>query len=260
MAQKDVDDLFAKTLIGDFDDHEPWDAVHALRRIGSREVFDQAAAWCLSDDPMKRARGVDVLAQLGKTAEHPSNSFPDESFQTVVHLLRREKELRPLGSAIYALGHLDNPLASPLVTQYQSHPDADIRHAVAFALGCFPNDPQAIQALLMLAQDPDDDVRDWATFALGVLSDADSPEIRDALFSRIGDSNKGAHEEAMSGLGKTRDIRVLPALITTLEQPPVSDPIIEAAWQMLGMEKERDDWGPAEYVAALRERFSQQAR
>lgn len=260
MAQQNVGDLFAQTLIGDYDDHAPWEAVHALRRIGSREVFEQAAAWCLSDDPLKRARGVDVLAQLGKTTEHRSNSFPDESLQTVVQLLQREAELRPLESAIFALGHLDNPLAIPLVTQYKSHPDADIRHAVAFALGCFPSNPQAVESLLTLITDPDADVRDWATFALGVLSDADSPEIRDALFCRIDDLNRDVREEAMSGLGKRRDITVLPHLIAALEQSPVSDPIIEAAWQMLGMEEERDGWGPAEYVAALRERFAQQTR
>ncbi|HEV2177211.1 MAG TPA: HEAT repeat domain-containing protein [Terriglobia bacterium] len=255
MTTERIEELFAKTLIGDVDDDAPWEAVRELHRIGSREVFARAAEWCKSNDPLVRARGIDVLAQLGKTVNHPTNSFPEESYSIVTGLLHQERELRPLIAAIAALGHLDNPLAIPLITEYRTHPSADIRFHVACALGSFPNDPRSAGTLLVLAQDADEDVRDWATFGLGSLGDLDSPEIRDALFRRLSDSNEDVREEAIAGLGKRQDKRVLPALLAALERPPVTDRVVEAAYRMLNMENERKDWGASEYAAALRERF-----
>lgn len=70
MTDGDIDELFAQTLQGDYDDDKPWDAVQSLRRIGTRQVFDKAVEWIKSAEPLERARGLDVIAQLGKTAEH----------------------------------------------------------------------------------------------------------------------------------------------------------------------------------------------
>ena len=255
MTAEDIDELFAKTLTGDYEDDAPWQAVSALRLMGSREVFSRAAVWCKSKDPLTRARGIDVLAQLGKTADRPTNSFPEESYAIVSSLLQQERDLRPLASAIAALGHLDNPLAIPLIAEYRPHPSAEIRFGVACALGSFPNDPRSAGTLLLLTEDADENVRDWATFGLGVLGDLDSTDIRDALFRRLGDPNEDVREEAMVGLGKRRDQRVLPSLIAVLERPPVTARVIEAAYQMLDMKNDREDWGTDEYAAALRERF-----
>jgi HEAT repeat protein len=258
MAHEDINELFAQTLSDDYDGDAPWEAVSALRRIGTREIFTRAAEWCDSENPLVRARGADVLSQLGKTAEHPSNSFPEESYSTVSALLRREKELQPLGSAIAALGHIDNPQAVSLVAEHRNHPSPKIRFDVACALGNFPNEPVAVDALLGLMQDDDADVRDWATFGLGVLGDSDSPEIRDALLLRVSDSNQGAREEATVSLSKRRDQRVLIPLISMLEQLTVPDRAIEAAALMLGNENEETDWDGQQYATALRQRFSLQ--
>jgi hypothetical protein len=69
--------------MGDYEDETPWQAVRELRRIATREVFDKAAVWCRSGEPLARARGLDVLAQIGKTVDYPNNSFLDESFSVV---------------------------------------------------------------------------------------------------------------------------------------------------------------------------------
>jgi HEAT repeat protein len=182
MPTADISELFAETLVGDYDDEAPWKAVHALRRIGSREIFELASEWCTSLDTLKRTRGVDVLAQLGKTADHPSNNFPEEAYSIVVGLLGSEQDVRALNSEITALGHLENPLAIPLINQYRTNKSEDIRFSVAFALGSFPDDPRSIDSLLLLMEDADEDVRDWATFGLGTLGSSDSPEIREAFF------------------------------------------------------------------------------
>jgi HEAT repeat protein len=182
MDLQQMDRLFAQTLTGDYDDESPWNAVRALHGIGSREVFHRAVHWCSSDNPLKRARGADVLAQLGTTSENPGNKFPEESFSIVSDLLKREKDPLPLLSAVHALGHIGNPRTVPSLIEYRLHPSADVRLAVAFALGNFANDPRTVDTLLALMQDVDEDVRDWATFGLGVQGELDSDQIRDGLF------------------------------------------------------------------------------
>jgi HEAT repeat protein len=256
MSLENIDALFARALSGDYEDELAWEAVGALRREGSREVFDRAAEWCGSENPLARARAVDVLAQLGRTIEHPTNAFPEESYSVVSGLLQCEKDTRPISSAIAALGHIDNPLAIPLISRYILHPNPEIRYNVAFALGCFPNDPLALEGLLVLMRDADDEVRDWATFGSGVLGDADSLEIREALFRQLSDSNQDVREEAIVGLSKRKDERVLSFLIAALQQPSITDRVREAAQMLLDMTQDRRDWSGVDYAAALLQRFS----
>jgi HEAT repeat protein len=178
----------------------------------------------------------------------------------VTQMLQRETEIQPLSSAIHALGHLETSGGIPLIASYQQHPDAEVRFAVACALGAFANDPLAIQVLIVLTRDADDAVRDWAVFGLGNLGDGDSVEIRDALFCRLDDSNEDVREEAIVGLARRKDRRVLPSLIAALSVSELDDPgvttlTIEATDAMLDLENERKDWSGADYIAALRERF-----
>ena len=256
MPVANINGLFAQTLQGHYDDDEPWEAVQSLRRIGTRQVFDKAAKWTDSTEPLVRARGLDVIAQLGKTAAHPSNSFPHDSYDVVVKAVRRERDVRPLNSAISALGHLDDPRAIPLIADLHSHPSEQIRFTVACALGSFPNDPLSIQTLLTLMEDVDADVRDWATFGLGVLGDQDSPEIRAALFHTLNDEDVNAREEALVGLAKRHDTRILADLISELEQSSIPVRVVEAADILLGLDNGQEDWSGQDYVNALRKRFS----
>jgi len=250
----DVDELFARMLTGNYDDELPWEAVRTLRLLGSREVFTRAADWCISDDPLKRARGANVLALIGRTVDNPNNNFPDESFSIVSTLVRLEKDPLPLGAAVHALGHIGNPFAIPLLIAHQLHQNVDVRFAVACALGNFANDSQAADSLLVLMQDVDEDVRDWATFGLGVLGDLDSQEIRDALWQRITDPHRDVREESLVGLAKRKDQRALQALIGELNQPEVSNAVLEAAAEFLG--EQQADRSSSNYVALLKQRFS----
>lgn len=259
MSEATIQQLFTETLHGDYEDEAPWEAVRELRRLGTREVFDIAAAWCTSDDPLKRARGIDVLAQLGKTAGHPTNAFPEESYSIVTSLLKDESNVRPLNSAISALGHLDNPAAVPLIAPFYSHDSPEIRFSVAFALGCYPNDALSANTLLTLMGDSDEEVRDWATFGLGVLGDQDSSQIRDALVHALGDSNEDVREEALVALAKRNDMAALRPLLMALQEPKVTSRITEAAYTLLGLADEEKDWSPQQYANALKERFASNA-
>jgi HEAT repeat protein len=256
MCAEPIDELFAQTLTGDYDDELPWKAVRKLHNLGSREILDRAAAWCGSDDALKRARGADILAQLGSKVGDAKNPFPGECFSIISDLVQREKDPLALLSALHALGHIRNPLAVPLVIEHRLHPSADVRFAVAWTLGHFANDPSAVDSLLVLMQDVNEDVRDWATFGLGVLGDLDSEEIRNALWQRMSDPDPDVREESMVGLGKRKDRRALPALIAELNKPGFSDRMIEAADAFLDENEQEADRSPGSHVAALKKRFS----
>jgi HEAT repeat protein len=253
VLEDSIDELFAETLNGEYDADAPWEAVRDLRRLGSRAVFDRAVAWCGSRDSLKRARGADVLAQLGRGVGQP-HSFPQESFEIISKMASLESEPLPLASAIHALGHLGDARAVKFLVAHQSDANADVRFAVAAALGAFAKDPVAASGLVRLASDPDEDVRDWATFAIGEFSGLDSPEVRELLFRNFGDSSEDVRYEAMAGLAKREDARVLPALIKALKEPGVSSATLEAASAMLGR-SEVPEWKPEDIITALREKF-----
>jgi hypothetical protein len=103
--------------------------------------------------------------------------FRDETYLLVAKMLERERHPLVLESAISALGHLDNVEAVALILRYMDHPDEDVRFSVAFALGCFPNDDEAVKGLLILSLDPDEDVSDWAVFGLGVQGTSTRPRF-----------------------------------------------------------------------------------
>ena len=166
-------------------------------------------------------------------------------------MLENEQEALVLDSAICALGHLYVPAAIPLILRFQDHPDKNVRFAVSVALGSFPNDPQSVDGLLKLTSDPDAEVRDWAVFGLGVQGDVDSPEIREALFRCLDDANVDVREEALVGLAKRQDRRVLPTLRTMLDEPELRVRVAEAATAFLGMDHDPPKWDAADYHAAL---------
>jgi HEAT repeat protein len=263
MNTSEIEALFARTLVGDHDDEDAWQAVYKLRSSGSREVFDRAAVWCESDVPLRRARAAEVLCQLqrprvpGVLEGHAERLFCDESYSLVTKMLETEEDCLVLDSLISALGHLGNAHAVPRVLRFQDHSDEDVRFAVAFALSCFPNEPQSVRGLLKLTRDPDADVRDWAVFGLGVLGDTDSPAIREALLRCLNDTNEDVREEAAAGLGKRQDQRVIPMLETVLDEVKLRPRVIETVAGLLGRDqKELCDWTAADCRVSLAEKFN----
>src|ERR1035441_4441694 len=109
-TKTEIDELFQQTLEGDYDDEDdeggPWEAVSKLQAIASREVFDKAVQWSRNNKPEKRRRGVDILAQLGKTEEHPEVVFGDEIFTIIAGVLEDELDPEVIDSCLVALGHL----------------------------------------------------------------------------------------------------------------------------------------------------------
>jgi HEAT repeat protein len=256
MAIDDFAELFQRTLACDYDDDDAWDAVNALRSSGSRWVFDKAAEWLQSENPMERAHAADILGQIG-VGPGRKHAYPVEACDLLLNLLIAEAHPRAAASALVALGHIEDPRALPAIYRFVAHEDAVLRHAVAFALGCFVKDPASLPGLMLLMSDADEDVRDWATFSLGVWGDLDSTRVRDALARRLGDDFGIVRLEAIAGLAKRKDRRVVPALIDALEacrgEPEAK--LVEAACVMLGLRRAPNHWKGPDYAIALRHHF-----
>jgi HEAT repeat protein len=255
MPTATIDELFAHTLQGDYDNDQAWEAIHTLRATGSREVFDKAVAWCRSNEPLKRARGADILAQFGHTAENQTTLFAEESFPVLAGMLESETDPIPLSAVLTAFGHLENSSIIPQILPFSYHPDADIRYGLAFALGCFAEDQRTVSTLIKLMSDKDSEVRDWATFGLGGLGDFDSPKIREALFQNLSDSDEDVREEALVGLAKRQDPRSVPEVINALQDKDRAARAIEAANFLLDRRTNDPIDDPSACLQALRQRF-----
>ncbi|MGH1556482.1 HEAT repeat domain-containing protein [Streptomyces sp. L7] len=95
------------------------------------------------------------------------------------------------------------------------HQDAEDRAEAAFGLATAVTgreDDPAVSALIRLTGDAEPDVRDQATFALGTLAPVDGPDVRDALWARLDDTDPDTREEAVRGLALRRDPRAVPLL------------------------------------------------
>jgi HEAT repeat protein len=215
--------LFTLALTED-DEDAAWEAISEIQRRGTPEIYLRTRQLC--DSPLVRERevGADILGQLAR----PESTYREESVQILLAMLETEQHPEVLQSIGVALGHWSDPRAILPLLQHQHHADADVRHAVAFGL-LGHDTPEAITALIALSADPYPHVRDWATFGLAVQIDADTPEIRDALAARLGDSDPDTEGEAMVGLARRQDLRVLQPLLNTLESGDVGSLPLEAA-------------------------------
>lgn len=231
-TQRSLTELFAAATDWTQEGGEgDWSAVVALHHLGSQKVLDRAVALTSSEDPRERARGADILGQLGV----PEHSFPDRCIEVVTELLERDAHPLVLSSAAVALGHLDGK-TEPLL-RHVGHADCNVRYGVAWALGG-RWDPEAVAALIRLTEDEDSDVRDWATFGLGAIGQVNSPEVREALFRRLDDEDCDTQFEAVCGLARCRDGRVAVPLRDALAEDPGNDYLQEAAARLLGFEDE----------------------
>jgi len=209
---RSVDELFEVALQADED--TAWDAVMALHWRGSGEVLERGIALTRSSDPVWRARGADVLSQLGI----PERTYPDQCLAAVLPLLVDEAA-SVVRSAIYALHHIDSLRAAPHIAPLATHMNDDIREAVAFGLNAVVSSG-AHDVLLKLMRDRSADVRNWATFGIARQSDIDSSDVRGALVANLADLDDEVRYEAAIGLARRRDIRSVKILKQLLHEDP----------------------------------------
>ncbi len=220
---RSVDDL-VNCALNESDDEAAWDAVCALHWRGSREVMRRAETLCGSPCVQERRLGANILGQLGV----PDSTFPVECSKRLRSMLKNAEEASVLQAVFVGISHQNDAEAVPLVVEFSTHTDPDVRHAVVLALTGHET-PVATECLISLSMDLDANVRDWATFALGTLIELDTPAIRDALADRLSDSDDDTRGEALVGLARRKDERVIDALKKELSSDSVGALAVEAA-------------------------------
>jgi HEAT repeat protein len=201
-------ELITFALTEDEDDPEVSDAITRLRFRATREVFDAARALCGSECPKERHLGAYILNQFGQ----PQRAFADETLAVFCGMLEQERDAEVLGSITAALGFLDHPGAVTPLLSLRRNANTWVRLSATMALPRYEADGRVIPALIELSEDPDEGVREWATFGLGTQIDADTPEIREALVRRLDDPDGVTCAEALVGLAKRKDARIIPKL------------------------------------------------
>jgi HEAT repeat protein len=183
------------------------DALWALRRMGSMEVFERAQALTLSKIPKERELGVQILCQF----KSPNYELHDQSTRILVELLAVESNVDVLCAIGWGLGHLSAAAGVAPLCELTSHSDPRVRLAVVGGL-LRQESENAIEALIILSQDNIPEVRSWATFALAQQIDADTPKIRKALYARLSDEDGKTYVEAVYGLARRKDKIVIEIL------------------------------------------------
>ena len=234
--QRTTAELFAATLGGDYEDDAAWQAVAALRLRGTVEVFDLAVESTRSANPKARARGLDVLGQLGAGKDDSERPYLNQCVSIAIESLK-DSDRMVVHSAAWALAHLSADEAVPSLLPLKHHSDAGVRQAVAFGIGSHQG-PEAVTTLIELMADSDEDVRDWATFELGSISTSDSPEIRGALRERLADPFEPARSEAVWGLAHRKDPTGLRMLLERLEAETWQSGDEHAAEDILNLDPE----------------------
>lgn len=201
-----------------------WQAVSVLHRRGTAEVLQYAKRLSTSPCDRERRLGADILGQLGV----PDRTFPIECATILRGILDTEQDTAVLSSILIALSFQNCADAIPLAVRFSSHSSANVRHAVVLVLAT-EECPTAVTCLVRMSRDTDNNVRDWATFALGTLFDTDTPEIRDALFDRVADPHDDTRGEALVGLARRSDPRVIDGVKTELAYDCVGSLAVEAA-------------------------------
>ncbi len=193
---------------------------------GGEEEFLLGVEYSQSADPLDRAIGADVLGQLG----WGDQTFLTESVDVLIPLLN-DADPRVIHAAAMSLGHRADPRAIPYLIKQADHPDPHVRYGIVHGLSTH-DDPDAIVALIKLAADEDHDIRNWAVFGLGSLTDCDTPEIREALYSALKDSDSEIRGEALLGLAVRHDPRAKRAILDEWENEVVGRLSIEAAKEL----------------------------
>lgn len=198
-----------------------WNAIGAMQMLGSPDTLGMAKRFAVSKNAHKRALAMYIASQLrrerySRQLGTDSDPYAVDDTQTLLLAGLKDPVKNVVIAAISGFGHRPHPSALPALLAFATHPDADIRFKVAFALASYQDDA-SVAALLVLATDPDSDTRDWATFALGTIHDADTAEIRERLWHNLGDSDEGVRGEALAGLASRKDERVIAVLLERLD-------------------------------------------
>jgi len=195
----------------DADNDEYWHPIWILQhRLPI--IFDRVTQLSKAPDEKSRETAATLLGQNGVR-----NKFgPRGCLDQLLLMVPGERSVKVLSSIAFACGHLHEPGCIKALLHLKQHRDADVRYAIVHSLSGH-EDNHAIQALIELSSDDDQDVRNWATFGIGSQIDTDTAEIRNALLARLQEADPEIRGEALVGLVRRNDKRVIAPLLRELE-------------------------------------------
>jgi hypothetical protein len=196
-----------------------WDAITELHGRGFPDALKMAQRLARSRNWRKRALGLYTASPLRRRIK--SGCFGSVEYamaETQALLLHGLDDPRTevVRAAISGFGQRPLPEALPRLISLAADTDRETRLEVAIALGKYGQD-EATETLLALARDPWHAVRDWATFGIGTQRKADSPVIRELLWTNLHDEDENVRGEALVGLADPVLLERLEALQQALK-------------------------------------------
>jgi HEAT repeat protein len=239
----------AEDEVGNQESIKSWEAIGELHKRADLETLSAGKHLLHSDLAWHRARGADILGQLGSQA----GSWSEERFEALATALLIEREMRAVHALIHAITHLHEPRSLPYLLPFIKSDSARVRRAVAMALNPTWGQP-AVSGLIELMSDQSALVRDWATFAFRT-SKFDSPEIRAALLHRLADDDVTTRSEAICALAKRGDLRCLAQLRNDLSRSETWDDCHLEAARVLVAWPDEDEDSAEQLLDALKRAF-----
>ena len=189
-----------------------WENIHALRLRPSESLFLTCIEMVNSQNQKEKIIAVDILAQLGS----PNRPFLDKKLKLYFELLDQEKDALVIRSILFGIGHNNQNLTDDQIHQLcrLDLNDDVIKQGLISALG-FVHDKRAIDILIKLSADHLSTHRDWATFYIGE-SQFDNQKLREALWERVKDRHYNTKLEAIMGLAKRKDPKIIDIIKTEL--------------------------------------------
>ena len=218
------------------DDEEYWQLV---KFIGYRfpEIFPKIVEMAVSEKEKERSLAASVLGQ--NLAREKWD--PEKCCDQLLAMLRSEQSEDVIAAALLSLGHLRDPRAVEPILHFKNSANSDVRFTLVFALLDSAN-PRAIATVIELSADEDRKVRNWATFGLGTLFDIDdsgslieidTPEIREALMARVNETDDEVRGEAIAGLARRGDSRVIDLLSREIDDPSRLERWHQYCWPLI---------------------------
>ena len=189
-------------ILAEPDDDARWELLVGLATSEPDRALAEGIEGLGSAEASLREAGADMLGQVVQVRRDHAPVIAE----ALLPRLRLEQDPCALESLICALNYVGDVRAVDGILDHVAHPDADVRFAVAFALGPFIESPYALASLRRLSADPLDAIRDWATFALAVGGAVDDATV-EALVARVDDPHADTRAEAIYGLAVRGDPR-----------------------------------------------------
>lgn len=193
-----------------------WSNISELRSRPTESTYKQAYALASSHIDKEKIIGLDVLQQLG----YDPRFNQKETIELHFKLLNEYQSNSVLISIFYGIGHNNENLSAKQIsklTEYKHIKNTDVKYSLISALSGIENS-KTINVLIEFMEDKAALIRNWSTFGIGTLTDISNPNVINALWNRVLDTDFETKSEAIFGLARRKDKQIKEVIISELNQ------------------------------------------